>query len=153
MATARTINKDKGAPLLVTCVPSSALKSSLDTMVAAGTVINHKLLVKFSYGANWEVAIADDNGIFDGVIVDCIPQKASPYYYLTVDVVSVIDQNSNRWTPRRVKNIYGSGTIALHDTVIVNGAAATEVDDGGTGGYGSVMAVDIGTTDYHDILF
>jgi len=110
-------------------------------------------MIKFSYGADWEVALADDNGIPDGIITYVKKHKASPYYYLTVEVWSVIDQNSNRWTPRRVKNLPYSGTIALHDTVIINGAAATAVDDGGTGGYGSVMAKDDPTTSYVDVLF
>lgn len=150
---AETINKDKGPELIVTCVPSSALKTSIDGWIADGTVINHKKMVTFSYGANWEVELADDEDIPDGIITYVLDQKASPYYYLTIEVLSVIDQNSNRWTPRRVKNLYGTGTVALHDTIVVDGAAAIMVKDGGTGGYGSVMAVDVTASDYHDVMF
>lgn len=146
------INKDKGPILEVTCVPSSALKTSLDGWITDGTVINHIKMIRFSFGANWEVALAADNGIPDGIITFVKKEKASPYYYLTVEVWSVINANSVRWTPRRVKSLPYDGTIALQNSIIINGAAAAAVDTGGTGGYGVVMAKD-NPSGFVDVLF
>lgn len=129
--------------LEVTCTPDSAFKTLIDGYITAETAWLNLKLVKFTHLANWQVAIADDNGIFDGVVTECIKHKASPYYYLTVRVFSVINQNSVRWTPRMVQCLPYSGTIALQDTTIVNGATAVAIDDGGTGGYGVVMAKDV----------
>jgi len=146
------IGIDGTGAFCVTCIPDSALKSSIDGWITAATEWVGVKLVTFTFSSNWEVELADDNDIYDGLIVDYIQYTASPYYYLTVEVFSVIDQNSTRWTPRRVRNLYYSGTIALQDTTIVNGSAAIYIDDGGTGGYGVVMAKDV-PTNYVDVMF
>ena len=138
--------------LEVTCVPDSALKTSIDGWITAGTVITNQKLVTFTFSANWEVELADDDDIYDGIITEYIKHKASPYYYLTVRVFSVINQNSVRWTPRMVQCLPYSGTIARQDTTIVNGATAIAIDDGGTGGYGVVMAKDV-PSGFVDVMF
>lgn len=138
--------------LEVTCTPNSALKTLIDGYITAETVFTNLKLVAFTFLNNWEVAIASNDGIYDGVITDYIKFKASPYYYLTVRVFSVINQNSTRWTPRMVQCLPYSGTIALQDTTIVNGATAVAIDDGGTGGYGVVMAKDV-PTGFVDVMF
>jgi hypothetical protein len=138
--------------LEVTCTPDSALKTLIDGYVANDTVWLNLKLVKFTYLANWQVAIADDSAIYDGIVTECTKYKATPYYYLTVRVFTVINQNSTRWTPRQVQCLPYSGTIALQDTTIVNGAAAVAIDDGGTGGYGVVMAKDV-PSGFVDVMF
>ena len=136
----------------VTCVPNSALKTSIDGWISASTDWLNLKLVAFTFLNNWEVALGSNDGIFDGIITEYTKYKMSPYYYLTVELFSVINQNSTRWTPRRVRTLPYSGTIALQDTVIINGATAYLVDDGGTGGYGVVMAVDV-PSGYVDVMF
>ena len=134
------------------CIPTSAFKTILDGYRTADTVVTNLKLVTWTFLNNWEVELADNDDIYDGIITEIFPFKASPYYYMTVRVFSVINQNSTRWTPRMVQCLPYSGTIALQDTTIVNGALAVAIDDGGTGGYGVVMAKDV-PSGFVDVAF
>jgi hypothetical protein len=142
-----------GGYLEVTCTPNSALKTLIDGYITNETPYINLKLVAFTFSNNWEVAIASDDGIYDGIICEApIKHKASPYYYLTVRVFSVVNANGTRWTPRQVQCLPYSGTIALQNTTIVNGATAVAIDTGGTGGYGVVMAKDV-PTGFVDVMF
>lgn len=134
------------------CIPTSAFKTTLDGYVTAGTVIANIKLVTFTFLNNWEVELANANDIPDGIITEITKFKASPYYYMTVRVFCVINQNSARWTPRTVQSIPYEGVIALQDSVIVYNSDADSVDDGTSGGWGVVMAKDV-PSGFVDVMF
>lgn len=144
--------KSKGPELVITCVPNSALKSVIDGYIQDGTEWLGKTLVKFTFTNNWEIALAADGEEFDGIILDYSKMKSSPYYRLAVLVLSVEDQNGNRWSPRQVMSLPYTAPIALHDTIVVKGSTARTVSDGTSGGFGAVIAKDE-PSGYVDVLF
>ena len=150
---ARTVGGGNlGPELLVTLVPDATFKAELDTLRTAGTAIASSKLVSLSWATNNECTSPADDAIFDGMIVFCRPIVATPYYHLTVDLISYIDQNSVRHTPRRILHLPYSGDIALQDSVIITGTTYMNVDDGTSGGWGAVLAKDV-PTGYVDVLF
>lgn len=144
--------KLQGQGLVITCVPSSALKTTIDGYIQNGTEWLGKTLVKFTFSNNWEVALAGNGEEFDGIILDYSALKGAPYYRLAVLVLSVKDQNGNRWTPKNVVSLPYTAPIALHDTVVVKGTTARNVSDGTSGGFGAVIAKDE-PSGYVSILF
>jgi len=142
---------DVGNWLEITCVPDSTFITEIAALVAAGTKVVGKL-VSLTFAANYEVTSPADDAIPDGEIMAY--QKDNIYsYLLTVRLWSYIDQNSARHTPTCIKNLpYSTGTIALQDSVIVNGSTYMNVDDGDTGGWGAVIAKFTGDTTV-DVLF
>jgi len=146
-----------GPDLKITCVPDSTFKSEIDTLIAtnpetAATKLSGAKLVSLTFLNNYEVTSPANDARFDGFVTDYSPIVPSPYYYLTVDLVRYSDQNGNRWTARRILHLPYSGTIALQDSVIINGTTYYLVDDGGTGGDGAVISKDT-PTGYVDVLF
>lgn len=150
---ARTIGGGNVGPeLLVTLVPDSTFKSELDSLVAADTKISGSKLVSLTWSNNYECTSPADDAIFDGFVKFCRPIVPSPYYHLTVDLISYIDQNSARHTPRRILHLPYSGTIALQDSVIINSSTYMNVDDGTSGGWGAVIGKDL-PTNWVDVIF
>ena len=87
----------KGDPLKLTLVPSAALKTMLDTAVAANTQIEG-WKVYFTYLNNNEVSHSAANAYYDGVIEEVEKCNGSPYYHLTVDVLFYKDEAGNIFT-------------------------------------------------------
>ncbi len=141
---------DVGNFLDVTCVPDATFKSAIDALIAASTKVVGKL-VSLTFLNNYEVAITANDAIPDGEIIAF--EKHNTYgYLLAVRLFSYIDQNSVRHTPVCIKTLPYSGTIALQDSVIINGSTYMNVDDGGSGGWGAVISKDT-TAGKVDVLF
>jgi len=136
----------------VTCVPDATFKAEIDALMTAGTAVVGKF-VSLTWLNDNEVTSPADNAIFDGQIIECEKLKVSPYYRLTVNIVSYLDQNSVRHPATCIMNVPYDGTLALQDSVIINGATYVNVDDGGTGGWGAVIALDVGASGYADVIF
>lgn len=130
---------DRGGYLEVSCIPDSTFKTEIDALIAAGTQVTGKLC-SLTFGANYEVTSPADGAIPDGKIVHY--EQTSSSYRLTVRFFSYIDQNSVRHTPVCIMTIGYSGTLALQDSMIVNGTTYLEVDDGGAGGWGAAISLD-----------
>ena len=144
---------DAGVSLQITCIPDATFKSEIDALRTANTVIANQKLVSLTWSDNYEVTSPADDAIFDGIIRHAGSLLlASPYYYLTVDLISYVDQNSSRHTPRCILHLPYSGSIALQDSVIINGSTYKNVDDGTSGGWGAVIAKDV-PSGYVDVLF
>jgi len=141
-----------GPQLLVTLIPDSTFVTELDALRVAGTKITQSKLIALSWATNNECTSPANNAIFDGLIWNYSRFETSPYYYLTVDLISYIDQNSARHTPRRILHLPYSGTIALQDSVKIVGTTYMNVDDGTSGGWGAVIAKDV-PSGYVDVLF
>lgn len=142
---------DMGNFLDIACVPDSTFKSEIDALITAGTAVVGKL-VSLTWLNNYEVTSPADDAIPDGEII-AYEKDATSYYILTVRLWSYIDQNSARHTPVCIKQLYyGTGTIALQDSVIVNGSTYSAVDDGTSGGWGAVIAKD-NPSGYVDVIF
>src|SRR4030042_2545906 len=130
---------DRGAYLEISCVPDSTFKTEIDALIAAGTQVTGKL-VSLTWLNNYEVTSPANDAIPDGKIVHY--EQTSSSYRLTVRLFSYIDQNSVRHTPVCIINVAYSGTLALQDSVIINGTTYINVDDGTTGGWGAVIGLD-----------
>lgn len=141
---------DRGALLEISCVPDSTFKTEIDALVAAGTQVTGKL-VSLTWSNNYEVTSPANDAIPDGKIVHY--EKTSSSYRLTVRLFSYIDQNSARHTPVCIMNLPYSGTLALRDSVIINGSTYVNVDDGTTGGWGAVIALDVPGSGFADVIF
>lgn len=143
----------KGNCLVISCVPDSTFKAEITALIAAGTDVIGKL-VSLTWSNNYEVTSPADDAIPDGEIISYrkTTNAAGVSYSLSVALWSYVDQNSNRHTPVCVRTLPYSGTIALQDSVIINGATYMNVDDGGTGGWGAVISKDTSAATV-DVLF
>ena len=143
----------KGNCLTISCVPDSTLKTELDALVAAGTKVVGKL-VSLTFGANYEVTSPADGAVPNGEIIAYkkTTLAAGHSYLLTVALFAYVDQNSAYHTPVCVRTLEYEGTIALQDSVIINGSTYRKVDDGTSGGFGAVIAKD-STNETVDVLF
>lgn len=143
---------DRGAYLEITCVPDSTFKSEIDALITAKTDVIGKL-VSFTWANNYEVTSPADNAIPDGKIIKY--EKTSSSYRLLVRVFHYVDQNSAHHTPVCIMNLeYASGaTIALQDSVIINGTTYRNVDDGTSGGWGAVIGKDTPASLRVDVIF
>lgn len=141
---------DRGAFLEIGCVPDSTFKSEIDSLITAGTAVVGKL-VALTWSNDYEVTSPAANAIPDGKIVNY--EKTSSSYRLTVRLWSYIDQNSARHTPVCIINIPYEGTLALQDSVIVYNSDYDSVDDGTSGGWGAVIALDNPASGYADVIF
>jgi len=131
-----------GTALAIPGVPDSTFITEITALIAAGTNVIGKL-VTLTFAANYGVTSAADNAIFDGIVTGMEKKTGASgnTYLLDIDLVHYTDQNSNGHTPVCLRNLpYSDGTIALQDSVIVNGTTYVYVDDGGTGGWGAVIA-------------
>jgi len=137
---------------IVTCVPDSTFKSEIDALRTATTDVVGKL-VQLTWSNDYEVTSPADNAIPDGEITHY--EKTTSSYNLTVLLFHYTDQNGSSHTPVGIKNLrYESGsTIALQDSVIIQGTDYMYVDDGTTGGWGAVIAKDNPATYYVDVIF
>jgi hypothetical protein len=141
---------NRGARMKLECVPDSDFKDEIDALITAGTEVVGKF-VSLTWGANYEVTSPANDAIPDGIIVDYEKEKSS--YVLICEIWKYTDQNGNSHTPVMIQNLYyNTGTIALQDSVIVNGTTYYIVDDGGTGGWGAVIAKDV-PSKYVDVIF
>jgi hypothetical protein len=143
----------RGGFLEVDFVPDATFKSELDTLISNKTNFVNVRMFSLTFSNDYEITSPADGAIPDGVITGYIQVTASPYYRVTGRLFSYIDQNSARHTPVGIHNLPYSGTIALQDSVIINGTTYAAVDDGGSGGWGAVIATDVPTTNYVDVLF
>ena len=142
---------DRGKFLEIGCVADATFEAELDALKTAGTAIVGKL-VSFTWSNNYEVTSPASDAIFDGKIIQA--RESGTTWLLTVRVCSYIDQNSARHTPVGILNLPDNGgTIALQDSVIVYGADYVYVDDGTSGGWGAVIAVDVPGSNYVDVIF
>ena len=143
---------DVGNHLDIPCWPDSTLKTEIDALIAAGTTVEGSKLVSLTFAANYQVTSPADDAIPDGRIIK-VEKDATNGYLLTVRLWSYIDQNAARHSPTQIITLpYSTGTIALQDSVIVNGSTYMNVDDGTSGGFGAVISKD--TTNLNvDVLF
>ena len=141
---------DRGAYLEIRCVPDSTFKTEIDALIAAGTDVIGKLC-SLTWSANYQVTSPAEDAIPDGKIVNY--EKTSSSYRLTVRLFSYIDQNSARHTPVSIINLEYSGTLALQDSVICQDGNYRPVDDGGAGGWGAVIALDVPASGQADVIF
>ena len=141
---------DRGAYLEISCVPDSTFKTEIDALIAAGTQVTGKLC-SLTFSNDYEVTSPADDAIPDGKIVHC--EKTASTYRLTVRFFHYVDQNSVDHTPVCILNFASSGTLALQDSIIVNGSTYVDVDDGATGGWGACIATDVPTSSRSDVLF
>lgn len=133
---------NQGTALAITAVPDSTFITEITALIAAGTNVVGKL-VTLTFSANYEVTSAADGAIVDGIVTGYEPKTGASgnTYLLDVDLIHYEDQNSNGHTPVCIRNLpYNDGTVALQDSVIVYGTTYVYVDDGGTGGWGAVIA-------------
>ncbi len=141
---------DLGNYLEIACVPSSALETSLDALIAAGTDVIGKL-VSFSTGANYEVASTADGAVPDGKIVRC--EKRGSTYSLTCRIWHYTDQNSTGRPAIAVVNVAYSGSMALGDTLeLSQGTTFYTVRDATTGGAGRLIGLDVPGSGFADFI-
>ena len=142
---------DRGAFLDVACVPNSTLKSTIDTLVAAGTQVTGTL-VKLTYSDDYEVAGCSAGDIPDGKIMAY--EKTETSYRLLVRLFSYVDLAGNRHTPVGIANFPYDGTgLGLKDSVLVYANNSRKVKDGTSTGWGAVIAMDTPASGYCDVLF
>jgi len=142
---------DRGSFLEIGCVPDATFESELDALKAVPTAIVGKL-VSLTFSNDYEVTSPADNAIADGKIIQA--REMGTTWKLTVRLFSYIDQNAARHTPVGIINLpTNGGTAALQDSVIVYGSDYVYVDDGGTGGWGAVIATDVPGSNHVDVLF
>ena len=140
---------DRGAYLEISCVPDSDFATEIAALIAAGTQVTGKL-VALTWGANYQVTSPAEDARFDGKIVHY--EKTSSSYRLTVRMCHYVDQNSAHHTPVCIMKFAYSGTLALQDSVILYDGNYLSVDDGSTGGWGAVIAID-NPSGYADVIF
>ena len=143
----------KGNCLIVSCVPDSTFETEIDALIAAGTKVVGKL-VALTFSNNYEVSSPADGAVPNGEIIGYkkTTGASGSSYILSVALFGYIDQNSTYHTPVCIRTLEYSGTIALQDSVIINGSTYRKVDDGGTGGWGAVISKDT-TNETVDVLF
>ena len=141
---------DRGHSLRIGFKPNSALITHITSLINAGSKVEGTH-VTIDTSAAYTVGLAADDAIPDGQIVAYENDNYNTYH-LTIDLETFADQNGNRYPATRIRNKPYSGSIALGDTVIINGSTAKAVDDGTTGGFGKVLAVDVPASGYADIL-
>ncbi len=144
---------NKGNPVVISAVPDSTFKSEIDALITAGTNVVGKL-VSLTFANDYEVTSPADDAIPDGEIISCkkATLAAGNSYILTVALFHYTDQNGSSHTPVCIRELDYNGTIALQDSVIVNGTTYRNLDDGGTGGWGAVIAKDTSNSKVH-VLF
>lgn len=130
----------KGLGLKLTLVPSSALKTMLDTAWAANTRIEG-WKVAFTYTNNMEVSHAAANAYYDAVIEEVEKANGSPYYYLTCDVLTFKDGSANIHTARRFRMEEYEGSPSLQDGVVAYATSSHKVVGSSTGG-GVIISID-----------
>lgn len=120
--------------------PNAALKATLIAMEAAGTEIENTL-VRLTWANNYECQLAANDSIPDGIVFSW-EHDVTYGYKLSVRLFHAATQNSQHFTPQAIVTIPYSGTIALQDSIIINGSDGKAVDDGTTGGWGAVISKD-----------
>jgi hypothetical protein len=127
----------------VPCVPSAALKATLDARVAANLSLTG-LLVKITWGANNEVAQAATGELFDGFIEYAQPDNIYGYL-LDVKMQHFTDKNGVRRACHDVGEYAYTGSPALQDAVVSDTTADMTVQVGVSYGDGAIFSID--TTD------
>jgi len=143
---------DIGHKLLITCTPSSALKTTIDGYDNPKDAIG-----KFvTLADNYVVSLAADDAVPNGRI-EAIEGNSKTGYTLTVHLFALLSQNSTLgfyFKPSVIINVPYSGTLAFGDTIQLNGSDGVAVDDAGaSAGTGFVLAVDNPTSGYADVAF
>jgi len=150
MATTRVMGGgDRGHLLFVMCVPDATFETELDALIAAGTSPVGKL-VQLTWANNYEVTSPAAGAIPDGEIVSWDEDNSD--YKLGVNLFHYPDQNGVSHSPVVIKTLTYDGTTALQDSVMVDGSTYAAVEDGGTGGFGAVIARNT-TNSTVDVLF
>jgi len=142
----------KGEPLKLTLVPSSSLKSLIDSAIASNSpIIGWK--VAFTKSANWEVSHAAANAYYDAVIEEFEKCNGSPYYRLTCDVLTYKDGSGNIHTARRLRHEPYTGTAPALGSGVVAATTSSANVKGSSAGGGFVVAVDEPESGYCDVIF
>ena len=143
----------RGSFVQISCVPDATFEAEIDALITANTKVVGKL-VQFTWANNYEVTSPADGAIPDGEIIGYrkTTSASGASYKLDVRIFHYMDQNSAHHTPVGVYTLEYDGTIALQDSVIINGTDYRYVDDGTTGGWGAVIAKD-STNSKVDVLF
>lgn len=132
-------NGDAGNFLDIACVPDSTLAAAITALIAAGTKVDGKL-VCLTYLNNYEVKICPTDTRPDGQII-AHEGNATSGYVVTVRFFHYVDANTNHHTPTCIKTLpYGTKTVALGNSVQVDGSDYMYVEDGSTAGWGAVIA-------------
>ena len=123
--------------------PDTTFKAEITALIAAKTKVVGKL-DSLTFSDNIEVTSPADGVIPDGMIIACRPVQyaAGTDYELTVKLFSYLDQNSERHTPVCIVSLPYSDTVALQDSVVIDGTTYMSVKDGTTGGWGAVISKD-----------
>ena len=144
-------NENVGFQLLMTAVPSTAFKTTLDTTTANGTDLDAAkgLLVKWTLSNNFEVAAVVNDTMPCGKIVG-IEGDSVNGYILTIETWVVISSSSTFYVTRCLHLPYSSATIALGDEVQSFGTTYY-VETAAGSGSGVVVAKDV-ETGFVDVL-
>jgi len=153
MADILALGGSLGDPLVIPAVPDSTFETEIAALVVAKTKVVGKL-VALTFSNNYEVTSPAAGAEFDGEIIsyDGTTAAAGSGYLLTVVLLSYIDQNSARHTPVCVRELEYAGTLALQDSAESRDANYRTIVDGGTGGWGAVLALDT-TNSLAHVLF
>jgi len=133
---------DRGKFIDLSVWPDSTLKSALDTLKAAGTNFQDRLLI-WATSANMTVSICGNDTIPHMRILthELDPDNG---YLLTCRVWAFVDVASGVHPAGNGAYLfyYGTGTIALGQQILVNGADYRYVDGVNSGGIGKVVSKD-----------
>lgn len=138
-----------GLQLLVSGTVDATLNAVIDALDDPADIIGRLVTIADGY-----VFATTGDGETPNGRIEAIKGNATSDYTVTVDLFCLPLQNSTAafLSPTRIVNLPYSGTIAFGDTVIINGADGTNVDDGTTGGHGCVLAKDV-PSGYVDVAY
>ncbi len=129
---------DTGNFLELSCVPDSTFKDEITTLMANNENVEGRL-VKLTWVNNYEVTSPASGDVADGEIITC--EKDNEFgYLLGVRMFHYTDDVGGHHTPVLVKSLKYSGLVGLKDAVAIAGDDYTYMADGGTGGWGAVVA-------------
>ena len=153
MADVLALGGKVGNPVKISAVPDSTFATEIAALISAGTYVVGKL-VGLTWSANYQVTSPAEDAIPDGRIVgyEKTTSASGNSYILDVELFHYADQNGNGHTPVCIQEIDYDGSLALQDSVICYDTAYRAVDDGGTGGWGAVIALDTTNSKAH-VLF
>lgn len=123
----------------------STFDSELDALETAGTDINGaNLKVSFTWSDDYEFTSPADGAAFDGELIraEKVNTATGTTWKLSVELWRVTDDQGTVHYPRAVRTIPYDGTIALQDTIIINGSDYKKVDVGNASGDFVVIGVD-----------
>lgn len=140
------VSGDIGERLLSIAFPDATLKAAITAARAAGTgAAMVKKFVKWSTGANYEVAPCGDGDVIQGRIVGIEPytdMAGTATYKLTVEWFWFVDAAAAKYPASRIVVLPYSGSVALGNTVAANSTTYTDAKDATSTGAGRIVAID-----------